>query len=87
MPNMDGIALVKKLKNDNRTKHIPVILLTVLAEEIDQLKGLETGANDYLTKPFSFQLLNMKINNLLNLNSSLKILIVSKSILERLKST
>lgn len=72
MPNIDGIALVKKLKNDNRTKHIPVILLTVLAEEIDQLKGLETGANDYLTKPFSFQLLNMKINNLLNLNSSLK---------------
>ncbi len=72
MPNMDGIALVKKLKNDNRTKHIPVILLTVLAEEIDQLKGLETGANDYLTKPFSFQLLNIKISNLLTLNHSFK---------------
>lgn len=72
MPNMDGIALVRKIKNDNRTKHIPVILLTVMADEIDQLKGLETGANDYLTKPFSFQLLNIKINNLLNLNSTLK---------------
>lgn len=72
MPNMDGRAMVRKIKNDNRTKHIPVILLTVLAEEIDQLKGLETGANDYLTKPFSFQLLNMKINNLLNLNTTLK---------------
>ncbi len=72
MPNMDGIALVKKLKNDNRTKHIPVILLTVLAEEIDQLKGLQIGANDYLTKPFNFQLLNLKINNLLELNNVFK---------------
>ena len=72
MPNMDGIALLKKLKSDNRTKHIPVILLTVLSEEVDQLNGLQTGANDYLTKPFSFQLLNVKINNLLNLNSTFK---------------
>jgi DNA-binding response OmpR family regulator len=72
MPNMDGISLVKKLKNDNRTKHIPVILLTVLAEEIDQLKGLQIGANDYLTKPFNFQLLNLKICNLLALNNVFK---------------
>jgi signal transduction histidine kinase/DNA-binding response OmpR family regulator len=72
MPNMDGIELVKKIKKDNRTKHIPVILLTVLSEEIDQLKGLQTGANDYLTKPFSFQLLSIKIDNLLNLNSTFK---------------
>ena len=72
MPNMDGIAMVKKLKNDNRTKHIPVILLTVLAEEIDQLKGLHTGASDYLTKPFNLQLLNLKINNLLELNTIYK---------------
>ena len=72
MPNMDGIALVKKIKKDSRTKHIPVILLTVLSDEINQLKGLETGASDYLTKPFSFQLLNIKINNLLNLNHTFK---------------
>lgn len=72
MPNMDGIMLVKKIKNDIRTKHIPVVLLTVLGEEIEQLKGLETGANDYLTKPFSLKLLNIKINNLLNLNHTLK---------------
>lgn len=72
MPNMDGITLVQKLKRDNRTKHIPVILLTVMAEEIDQMKGLESGANDYLTKPFSFQVLSMKVNNLLNLNNNLK---------------
>jgi signal transduction histidine kinase/DNA-binding response OmpR family regulator len=72
MPNMDGITLVKKIKNDIRTKHIPIILLTVLGEEIEQLKGLETGANDYLTKPFSLKLLNIKINNLLSLNHILK---------------
>jgi signal transduction histidine kinase/ligand-binding sensor domain-containing protein/CheY-like chemotaxis protein/AraC-like DNA-binding protein len=72
MPNMDGIALVRKIKNDTRTKHIPVILLTVLADEAAQLKGLQTGASDYLTKPFSFQLLTIKINNLLALNNTLK---------------
>jgi len=72
MPNMDGITFVKKLKNDDRTRHIPVILLTVLGEEIDQLKGLQIGANDYLTKPFNFQLLNLKINNLLALNNVFK---------------
>ncbi len=72
MPNMDGITLVKKIKKDSRTKHIPVILLTVLSDEINQIKGLETGASDYLTKPFSFQLLSIKINNLLNLNNTLK---------------
>ncbi len=72
MPGVDGIEMVRKIKNDNRTKHIPVIMLTVLSEETDQLKGLESGASDYLTKPFSFHLLSIKIENLLSLNSLLK---------------
>jgi signal transduction histidine kinase/DNA-binding response OmpR family regulator len=72
MPGVDGIEMVRKIKNDNRTKHIPVIMLTVLSEETEQLKGLEAGASDYLTKPFSFHLLNIKIENLLSLNSLLK---------------
>jgi signal transduction histidine kinase/ligand-binding sensor domain-containing protein/CheY-like chemotaxis protein/AraC-like DNA-binding protein len=72
MPNMDGITLLNKIKNDPRTKHIPIILLTVMSEESDEIKGLEMGANDYLTKPFSFQVLNLKIANLLNLNLGLK---------------
>jgi signal transduction histidine kinase/ligand-binding sensor domain-containing protein/AraC-like DNA-binding protein len=72
MPNMDGISLLNKIKNDPRTKHIPIILLTVMSEESDEIKGLEMGANDYLTKPFSFQVLNLKIANLLNLNLGLK---------------
>lgn len=72
MPVMDGVEMVRKIKNDSRTKHIPVIMLTVLSEETEQLKGLEAGASDYLTKPFSFHLLNIKIENLLSLNSLLK---------------
>lgn len=72
MPYMDGIELSKKIKSDKRTSHIPVILLTALTGEEDQLKGLGTGANDYITKPFNFELLHVKIKNLLLLNSTLK---------------
>ncbi len=72
MPYMDGIELCKKLKSDKRTSHIPVILLTALTAEQDQLKGLEIGANDYITKPFNFDVLNIKVKNLMTLNTSLK---------------
>jgi DNA-binding response OmpR family regulator len=72
MPNMNGIELTKKIKSDKRTSHIPVVLLTALTGEQEQLKGLGTGANDYITKPFNFEVLNAKINNLLTLNSTLK---------------
>lgn len=69
MPCMDGIELTKKIKSDKRTKHIPIILLTALTGDASQLKGLETGANDYLTKPFNIGVLNLKVRNLLNLNT------------------
>lgn len=72
MPEMDGISLVQKLKADKRTSHIPVILLTALTAEEQQITGLETGANDYITKPFNFEVLNARIKNLLHLNSTLK---------------
>lgn len=72
MPQMDGIELTKKIKADKRTNHIPVILLTALTGEKEQIKGLETGANDYVTKPFNFEVLNAKIHNLLVLNNTLK---------------
>jgi len=65
MPEMNGIDLCKKLKSDNRTAHLPVILLTALTAEDQQLSGLETGANDYMTKPFNFEILLSKIRNLL----------------------
>lgn len=72
MPLMTGIELSKKLKADKRTCHIPVILLTAMTGEEEQLKGLKSGASDYLSKPFNFQILHTKINNLLHLNQSLK---------------
>jgi len=72
MPEMDGFELCRKIKSDKRTSHIPVILLTALTGEEDQLKGLKTGASDYITKPFNADMLNAKINNLLVLNKTLK---------------
>jgi len=72
MPEMDGIALCQKIKADKRTSHIPIILLTALTGDEHQLRGLNTGASDYLTKPFRFDILNIKIRNLLHLNQHLK---------------
>lgn len=65
MPEMNGIELCQKIKNDPRTMHISVILLTALEGEQQQLLALETGSNDYLTKPFNFEILRSKIRNLL----------------------
>lgn len=72
MPEMNGIELCKKIKGDLRTAHIPVVLLTALCEEVDQLSGLESGANDYIMKPFNFEILLSKINNLLQLHQTLR---------------
>jgi signal transduction histidine kinase/ligand-binding sensor domain-containing protein/AraC-like DNA-binding protein len=72
MPGMDGITLCRKLKMDKRTSHIPVILLTALTGDSNQLRGLKTGASDYLTKPFNSQILNLKIKNLVSLNQELE---------------
>ena len=66
MPEMTGIELCVKIRNDKRTAHIPVILLTALTGEEQQIKGLETGATDYMTKPFNFDILHSKIKNILN---------------------
>jgi AraC-like DNA-binding protein len=72
MPEMTGIELCKKLKNDKRTSHIPVVLLTALTGEEEQMKGLEIGANDYVTKPFNFEILLSKIRNILTLRDTYK---------------
>ncbi|HEX8023057.1 response regulator transcription factor, partial [Mucilaginibacter sp.] len=72
MPVMDGVALSKKLKSDKRTSHIPLILLTASNAEVDELIGLESEANDFITKPFNFAVLLIKIRNLLALNEKLK---------------
>jgi signal transduction histidine kinase/ligand-binding sensor domain-containing protein/DNA-binding response OmpR family regulator len=72
MPEMTGIELCKKIKKDKRTSHIPIILLTALIGEEEQLKGLEIGANDYMTKPFNFEILLSKIKNILTLRDTYK---------------
>lgn len=65
MPGMNGLELCKKVKQDARTSHIPVILLTARSAEEQQLEGLETGAIDYITKPFSFEILLSRVKGLL----------------------
>jgi signal transduction histidine kinase/ligand-binding sensor domain-containing protein/DNA-binding response OmpR family regulator len=64
MPLMDGIELSKRIKNETITAHIPIILLSAMGSEEKQLEGLNVGVNDYITKPFTFEILASKIRNL-----------------------
>lgn len=72
MPESNGIDFCKKIRSDKRTEHIPFILVTAFTAEEQELIGLETGANDYLTKPFNFDILHSKIKNLLQHQQSVK---------------
>lgn len=72
MPRMDGFELCHKLKTDQRTSHIPIVLLTAKDQLSDQVEGLETGADVYLTKPFHLRVLGLNIRNLLQSREAIR---------------
>lgn len=65
LPGVSGIDLARKLRSEARTKELPIIMLTARGEEEDKLRGLETGADDYITKPFSVRELEARIKAVL----------------------
>jgi len=65
LPDLSGIKICQYLKQDKTVKDIPIIMLTAKGEEEDKIKGFNTGAEDYMTKPFSFPELLVRIKSLL----------------------
>lgn len=82
MPEMDGIAMCKGIKENMNTSHIPVILLTAKDSIQDKEEGYDSGADSYLTKPFSAKLLRSRIKNLLEMRKRL-----ARQIVENVPST
>ncbi|MDT0676558.1 two-component regulator propeller domain-containing protein [Autumnicola musiva] len=72
MPVMDGVSFTRYLKTNPETSHIPVILLTARATSAQRMEGYETGADAYITKPFSEQILKLRIKNLINSRNLLR---------------
>jgi DNA-binding response OmpR family regulator len=65
MPNLSGYKVCETIKTDEATAHIPVILLTALNNDTNKLEGLELGADDYITKPFSIRHLEVRVKNMI----------------------
>lgn len=72
MPVMDGLELCRKLKTDERTSHIPVVLLTARSAYVHQINGFENGADAYIMKPFNLKILELNVQNLLNARETIK---------------
>lgn len=81
MPEIDGYRLCRELKKDIATSHIPIILLTAKGSEESIIEGLETGADDYITKPFNSKMLLTRIKNLIELRRQLQLKIQRKKML------
>ncbi|MDX1471893.1 MAG: response regulator, partial [Flavobacteriaceae bacterium] len=72
MPKVDGIELCETLKKDHRTNHIPIILLTAKSGEKNEMRGIEMGADAYITKPFNHNRLKLRVNKLIELRRALQ---------------
>ena len=73
LPDADGLDVCKELKRDGRTAHIPVVMLTARGEEFDRVLGLEIGADDYVTKPFSPKELVARVKAVLRRNEQQRV--------------
>jgi signal transduction histidine kinase/DNA-binding response OmpR family regulator len=82
MPEVDGLELCRKLKSDVKTCHIPVIMLTAKASEESVVRGLETGADDYITKPFNTRILCARVKNLIDLRRHLQLTLEREMVLQ-----
>ena len=74
LPDFSGVEICKNLKKDIKFKNIPIIMLTAKGEEEDKIKGLNSGADDYITKPFSPKELILRINSILKRSEDKKVL-------------
>jgi signal transduction histidine kinase/ligand-binding sensor domain-containing protein/DNA-binding response OmpR family regulator len=72
MPEMDGFEFCRKIRKDERTSHIPILLLTALGSREHEIEGLSYGADDFITKPFDLEILQTKVENILSVRQSLK---------------
>lgn len=72
MPEMDGVELCRKLKSEISTSHIPIILLTACSLDEQRVEGLESGADDYISKPFNVKILEVRVQNLIDNRKRLK---------------
>jgi len=69
LPGIDGLEVTRRLKGDSNTKHLPIVMLTAKGEEADIVTGLELGADDYVTKPFSPRILVARVRAVLRRNA------------------
>lgn len=84
MPGMDGFEVCRRLKSDDRTAHIPVLIVTALSERKERLMGIEAGANDFLTKPVDIQDLTLRVANAVHIKHLHDLLQLEQQKAERL---
>ena len=87
LPGISGIDVCKLIKNEIETSDIKIIILTALSQEKDIVKGLESGADDYITKPFSVKVLNARIQSVLRRNNTEANKMVNSIVIDNIQIT